>query len=147
MLIISQEQIKEIAEMLNCGFRCFCNKVTGEVIFIPDENKYSFIDWDDWANDLKNIRKNHLDYHEIEPLESRDLFNIMIEFTESLEDNNSLKERLIGALNKRKPFRGFKYVIDNSGIYRQQWYSFKENCIQEWVKREIDRINQTYYEC
>jgi hypothetical protein len=66
----------------------------------------------------------------------------MEQFTETLPDSNSLKNRLINALNKRKPFREFKFVIDNSGDYREQWFDFKKQKLEEWVREKIDRLNR-----
>ena len=50
----------------------------------------------------------------------------MLDFAESV-DNVNLQERLINSLNKSKPFRNFKWQIDNSGNYLQKWFDFKNN--------------------
>lgn len=47
-------------------------------------------------------------------LESHDSFQIMAGFADSLDDTR-LQDKLINALNKSKPFRNFKWQIDNSG--------------------------------
>jgi len=58
--------------------------------------------------------------------QSSESIEIMEEFMNQLADNNKLKDRLINVLNRKKPFREFKFEIDNSGIYRQQWFDIKK---------------------
>lgn len=137
MATLTQEQIKEIADQLDCGFRCFWNRKSNELIFLPDPLKHPLMEMEVWAEEMEKVDTDFDDIKVIEPLDSREAFEIMIEFTETLADSNKLKGKLINALNKRKPFREFKFVIDNSGEYRQQWFDFKACKMQEWVKREI----------
>jgi hypothetical protein len=37
----------------------------------------------------------------------------------------------------RKPFANFKMCIDASD-YREDWFSFKNNWMQKWVKDQLD---------
>lgn len=67
-----------------------------------------------------------------EPLESHESFEIIRKFTDSLEDKK-LQKQLANALNNRKPFANFKFIIDNSK-YRQDWFDFKKRCLEEHVK-------------
>jgi len=45
---------------------------------------------------------------------------------------------LINALNRKKPFREFKFEIDNSNMYRQQWFDFKNAQLKEWVVKKFN---------
>ena len=148
---LTQEQIKEIAENLDCGFRCFWSKTNGELLFFMnnddifgeedeelDETEEE--NWDFSIEEKKKIRNDPDDYEEIRGLESYESFNIMEEFIDTLSDSNKLKNRLINALAKRKPFSNFKYEIDNSGDYRQEWFDFKKNKMEEWVKERFKEI-------
>ncbi|MCX6238718.1 MAG: UPF0158 family protein [Bacteroidia bacterium] len=139
MTPLTQEQIKEIAEQLDCGFRCFWNKHDGELLFIPDTMKHPDMDTEAWSDEMEKLDDNFFDYKEIDQLESSDSFEIMADFVETLSDSNNLKNKLIDALNRGRPFRGFKFVIDNSGEYRQKWFDFKNMKMQKWV---IDRFNE-----
>ena len=65
---------------------------------------------------------------------------IMADFMENI-DNVRLQDRLINALNKSKQFRSFKWEIDNSGVYRQEWFAFKKTRYIEHVKRQIELID------
>lgn len=48
--------------------------------------------------------------------------------------------RKINALNRSKPFRNFKWQIDNSGDYRQVWFDFKRRRYKEFVKKQIEEF-------
>jgi len=139
MMSLTKEQIMEIAEQLDCGFRCFWNRLNGELLFFPDSLKHPDIDLDAWSCEMEKFDNNFDEYLEIENLESSDSFSIMADFADSLPDSLRLKSRLINALNKKKPFREFKFEIDNSGEYRQMWFDFKNSKLQEWV---IARFNE-----
>jgi hypothetical protein len=143
MPTLTAQQIKEIAEQLDCGFRSFWQKTTGELLFVPDLNNNPYADAEFYGEDLEKLDNNFGDYIEIEKPNSNDSFEIMANFTEYLNDNDKIKTDLINALNKKKPFREFKFVIDNSGVYRQQWFDFKNAQLKQWV---IDKFNEATYD-
>jgi hypothetical protein len=143
MPTLTEQQIKEIAEQLDCGFRCFWHKTTGELLFVPDLNNNPYADTEFYEDDLEKLDNNFGDYIEIEKPTSSDSFEIMANFTEQLNDNEKIKNELINALNKKKPFREFKFVIDNSGIYRQHWFDFKNAQLKQWVS---DKFNEATYD-
>jgi hypothetical protein len=58
-------------------------------------------------------------------------------FAEQLPNKIEFKLKLFQALNKNKPFRKFKFLIENS-VYRQEWFTFKALKIQEWVEEQIE---------
>ena len=66
----------------------------------------------------------------------------MVEFAEQLSDNDKLKNQLINALNRKKPFREFKDIIDNAGKYRQQWFDFKQAQLLQWVRDKFDEATE-----
>jgi hypothetical protein len=134
----TKELIKEIAEQLDCGFRCYIHKENGELITLPDENHHSGMDMELWADDMEKVDENFGDYFVINPPESSDSFRIMEDFVYTLPESESLRKNLIYALNQRKPFRQFKSIIDNSGPFRQQWFDFKDRKLQEWVADHIE---------
>lgn len=139
---LTDEQIHEIVENLDCGFRSFWHRETGELLFIPDFDNNPYADSELFEEDLEKLDDNFGDYVEIERPQSHDSYEIMADFTEQL-DNSKLKKELENALNKKKPFREFKFVIDNSGIYRQQWFDFKNTQLKKWVIRKIQEVTYT----
>jgi len=136
------ENIKEIAEQLDCGFRAFIHKTTGQIIFVPDENSLLGIELDFWNEELEQLENNFTDYYEIDKWTSNEAFEIMSEFADQLTDKN-LQSRLFNALRKNKPFREFKFVIDNSGDNKQLWFDFKTKWQQNFVARQLNRLKPT----
>jgi hypothetical protein len=139
MNITTTENIKEIAEQLDCGFRAFIHKTTQQILFVPDENFLTDIDLDPWNEELEQLENNFTDHYEIDKWTSREAFETMSEFADQLTDSN-LQNRLFDALRKNKPFREFKSVIDNSGDCRQQWIDFKNKWQHDFVTRQLNRL-------
>jgi len=53
-------------------------------------------------------------------------------------DDTILNARLTIALSERKPFRNFKFLIDNS-TYRNKWFDFKEKELEKMVREQLGR--------
>lgn len=136
----TEKQIEEIADELDCGMVCYFHLKTGEIKTLPDFDNNFYADEEPWEEYIKEIDDNRDDYFQFEGMRSYDSFKIMADFTDSLEDSK-LQEKLINALNRRKPFQNFKWHIDNSGEYRQQWFDFKRRRYIEWVKEQMDDKN------
>lgn len=101
MILLITEQIREIAEQLDCGFSCFINKHNREQIFLyGDEDDFFEPENDAWADERKKIDKNPGDYLEIEKMESRDSFSVMEDFADTV-DSVKLRKDLIYVLNKK----------------------------------------------
>jgi len=139
-MIISDKLIEEIADNLDCGMRCYLHKKTGDFKTIINEDNWIGADSEAWKDDIEEIDANWKDYIEFEGMNSRESFKIMADFAESI-DNVKLQDRLINALNKSKPFRNFKWEIDNSGDHRQEWFAFKKIRYIEHVKRQVELID------
>jgi len=137
---LKESQIQEIADQIDVGFKCFWSREDGELIFIPDEFRFPTMDFDAFEEDMDKIDENIGSYDVILPLESREGFKIMEEFADALSDSNKLKDQLFNALNRRKPFREFQWVIDNSGEYRDVWFRFKNRWLRDWVKEKGEEI-------
>ncbi len=140
MIKLTKDQIKDIAGELICGMNCYYNKKTEGIIKIPDiDNQIGDID-EVWKRDLKRVEDNQSDFVEFEMMDSRESFLVMEYFTDSVDDPE-LREELINALNRPKPFSNFKWIVDNSGDYRQRWFDFRDKKYIEWVEDRIDRYN------
>ena len=140
MLSFTKEQIKQISDQLNCGFHAFYHKLSGELIFVPDTNKYFDMETDAWQDELDKLDNNFLEYKEIEAMESRESFDVMVDFTENVSDKY-LRNQLIEALNSKKPFRAFKFTIDNSPE-RQNWFAFKDKRYIEWTEDQLKILEE-----
>ncbi len=135
----TSEDIKEITEQLDCGFRAYMHTTTGQLLFVPDEDSLPDIELDSWEEELEQIENNGDNYYEFDKWTSNELFEMMSEFAGQLTDHH-LQSRLLDALRRNKPFREFKFVIDNSGIFRQQWFDFKSKWQQEFVAKQLNRL-------
>ena len=139
-MVLTDDQIKEIADDLEAGMKCYYNRLTGNIKTIIDFDSWSGADDELWEDDLNEIDEHFGDYFVFENMTSHDSFNLMVDFVEIVVDSR-IKTKLINALNKSKPFRNFKHVIDNSGEYRQRWFDFKRSRYIEWVQDQIDTEN------
>jgi len=141
---LTEKQIEEIADNLDFGMRCFYNRKTGEIKTILNFDRWIGADEEPREEESKEIDENWGYYFEFEGFESRDSFRIMVDFAESVDDSK-LQDKLINALNRPKPFRNFKWQIDNSGAYRQQWFDYKKMRYIKWIKKQID-LNKKDFE-
>lgn len=136
---LSDKEIETIAEELDCGFKCFYNLQTKEVKCIMDPNEaYDLMD--EMKEEMAEIEENWDDYFEFEKMDSKFSFLIMEGFVEEVPDE-SFRNRLISALSRPKPFRNFKFEIDNKGDYRQNWFDFKRQKMIDWVRGQIQAFN------
>jgi hypothetical protein len=133
---MTKQQIKEIAENLDCGFKCYIHIDTRDIKFIPDRDKYFDMDTEPWEKEIEAIDNNFGDYIEISGMDSRELFKVMADFVDTV-DNKRIWEKLVHALERPKPFRNFKFAIDNSGEYRIKWFKFKGEKLENWVNDQL----------
>jgi len=133
---MSDEKIIEIAGELDCGLKCFVHIENGTLISYPDELNYPDFDPDEWAEVIKNVERDLDNYVEIEKMDPHESFRVMESFVDTIDDVR-LRDKLIRALSKSKPFRNFKFEIDNSGLDREQWFAFKNRRLFEWVKEQV----------
>lgn len=138
MLTFSDKQIDDIAQELDCGMIAYIHKKTGECLYIPDELKMPDFDPFYWKDQIKKLEKKPFDYLEINGWSSGLAFDVMLDFAERIADNNQLRQKLLTALQNKKPFRGFSEIIDNSGDYRNQWFKFKNMKYMEYVRQNLE---------
>ena len=139
MIKLTKDQIKELADQLDCGNKCYIHKETGIIIFTPDFDS-GYADEELWEDDINELEENWDKYIEIDRMESHESFEIMADFAENV-DSRELRDILNNALNRKHPFQNFKWVVDNSGPYRQKWFDFKNQRLIEWVENKLDEIN------
>jgi|SRR5665647_974966 len=142
MIKLTKDQIKEVAEQLDCGFKCYVNKENGTLQSVINFDNWGGGDEEPWADVIKELEENWDKYIEVDGMESRDSFKIMADFAENV-DSVDLRETLIKSLNRKHPFQNFKWVIDNSGPYRQKWFDFKNQRYIEWVEDQLESFNFT----
>jgi Xaa-Pro aminopeptidase len=142
MIKLTKDQIKELADQLDCGNKCYINKETGIIIFTPDFDS-GYADEELWEDDINELEENWDKYIEIDRMESHESFEIMADFAENV-DSRELRDSLINALNKKHPFQNFKWVVDNSGPYRQKWFDFKNQRLIDWVNDQLEVLDSEH---
>lgn len=136
---VTEEQIKEIADLLDCGELCFLHEPTGTLEHYPDPDSLYF-EPEPWQETMDKIDSDIDNYIRFNQMDSRKSFQVMEDFANSLDDD-SFKTQLINLLSQRKPFSKFKWAVDNSD-YRQDWFGFKEQAYINWVHEQLnDRVD------
>ena len=142
-----QNIIKKIAQELDCGFDCYYNSKTNEIVTIP--NFSHIADEDDFKEafraDLEKVKKHQADFMKIEVLQSFENFKIMELFVEQLPDKK-LQSELENVLANKKPFQNFKHKIDLSD-FRQNWFDFKQSELEKIVKNQLDNGKASAQQC
>ena len=130
--------IRDIASHLDCGNDCYFNPKTTELIFIPHNFRDHYTEQDGyWYKELEKINEDSESYIKFEIPTSFESFKIMERFLGEVDDT-ILNARLTIALSERKPFRNFKFLIDNS-TYRNKWFDFKEKELEKMVREQLGR--------
>ena len=136
---LTKEQIKSIADDLDCGMNVYVHKETKEIKTIIDFDSHLDVDME-WEEDINDIEENFDMYFQFERMDSRKSFQIMEDFTENIEDME-LKKKLELGLRLLKPFRNFKDIIDDENEYRDKWFEFKNDKYIEFVKDHLSYLN------
>lgn len=133
-----QNIVKNIAQELDCGFDCYYNSKTDEIIAIPNFSQFSDVEdfKEAFRDSLEKIGKYQSDFIKLEALESFESFKIMERFVEQVADEK-LKAELENVLTNKKPFQNFKHKIDHSE-YRQSWFEFKQSELEKIVEYQLD---------
>lgn len=131
----SDEHIREIAELLDCGELCFFHEPTGTIEHHPDSDG-DYFDPEPWQETMDKIDSDWSNYLRFEKMDSRQGYRVMEDFANSLSDDD-FRTRLFEQLSERKPFSKFKWVVDNSE-YRQCWFDFKEQANIDWVHEQLN---------
>jgi C_GCAxxG_C_C family probable redox protein len=136
---LSKDQIKEIYEDLDVGYRCYYHFETKEIKSIPDIDE-DYLDPKLWSDFISDIEENEDDYFVFSKMNTHEYFDMMSAFAQTVKEK-SFQNHLIDVLRKPKPFRHFKDAIDNFGSYRQKWFDFKELKYCEWIEQQIESYN------
>ncbi|MBC8180115.1 hypothetical protein H8E88_03225 [candidate division KSB1 bacterium] len=141
MVKLSEKQIKEIADLLDAGLKCYLNKRTYEIKEIIDFDSHPDADPKNWQEIIDELDEHFEDYIEFNRMPSNKAFRVMEDFIDEVDDEK-FKKRLYWILSKGHPFRNFKDEIDYNGDYREKWFAFKLQKYIEWVEDQINDYNR-----
>jgi len=135
---LSEDQWDDIAINLKIGMLTFMHKKTGEVLSHPASEDMGIVDdtGELYADQIQKIKENRKDYVRFERMGSREAFEVMENFAESIE-NPIYKGRFLERLQLPKPFANFKQLVHNSP-YRQDWFDFRDKAYREHFKKEFE---------
>ena len=115
------------------GYEFYLDLKTGELLHVSDE----FMMTDGIEKIHQRMGNEPERYLSIPTESSREGYQDMVAFTESLEDEN-LKEKLWIALNGRGAFRRFKDVLLSYPEKREEWFEFKDKRLEERVMEWLE---------
>lgn len=137
MVMMPDETVREIAEMLDCGYVCYLNPDTNETVFTLNPDSWQYYGVSDEDSDLLDKVDSWERCIKLTPPESFESFKFMEGFVDELpESESSLRSKLISALSNNHPFARFKAVVD-SCPYRQEWFAYKQRCLEAYVREAI----------
>jgi Uncharacterised protein family (UPF0158) len=93
----------------------------------------------DYSEQRNKVQTNGESYLRVEPAASREQYKWMERFVAHVTDE-SLKERLIIAIDGKGAFRRFKDVLINYPVERERWFSYRGDLLhwhmQKWLEKE-----------
>lgn len=128
--------VKEIADNMSANLISYFNPDTQEIEFIPKDVLYG--GFDEFEDSFPLTNEEWDNCITIEPLDSRESYEIMESFVNHLKDKKEAS-KLSQALNGRKPFANFNHQIHNSD-YREDWFAFRQKELEKYV------INNYFYD-
>jgi hypothetical protein len=103
----------------------YIDLIKGDVVS-PD------IDDDISYEDVENEER----YFYIEPITSDEGYEIMQDFAASLEPDE-IRDHLIDALERKKPFRNFKDAITEYPDIESKFYEYKDNRLKDILRNQL----------
>ena len=130
----TSELIDRIITLLRDDYSIYIQRSNARIVAIPnDERLMEFMDFADMDDELlyTEIEENPSAFFKIEPLTSREEFNVMMDFADDQERFQSII--LVKALRTNHPFEVFKKQLNKLGATMvsswHQYYSDRLRCI------------------
>ena len=81
-------------------------------------------------------------YWYIDPISSREAYNFMVEFIETVKDQE-LKKRLSIAIDGRGAFRMFKATVSEYPEEQERWFKFHDTKMEEYADEWLKNVALT----
>jgi len=112
----------------------YIDKQTGEILMTFEQS-----DEPEQEEVIDRLNEDPARYLMIEPISSREGFQIMENFVEGLPEGGE-RDLLTKVLSRKKPFSNFKNALADMGPLRQQWFDFHDKELRQlataWLKCE-----------
>jgi len=134
-IVISPNQINNIAQDLDAGMKCFYHISTKEIKSYPDELKgHADFDKEFWEDVMEQVETAPEEYVSFEALESFESFSIMETFINNIEDAKT-RNQFQEVIQLKRPFQQFKNLLLDYPDLRQQWFDFKNLYLIDHVQQ------------
>jgi len=141
---ISQEQIKDIAQELDGGMKCFYHISTSEVKSYPDELRdHGGFEEEFWEDIIKQVESSPDEFVAFQSLESFESFRVMETFINNIEEVK-IQHQFLDTIQLKKPFQQFKYLLADYPALREQWFDFKNLHLVEYVQQQLKSYNSLH---
>ncbi len=129
----------DIIDLLDDGEIVYIPRQTQEILSYPDPQRWGESEFIDLIEEVKARAEAEPDmFVVIDPPDPRDAYHIMEDFIFTVEDEQ-LRDRLLEALNSKKPFRYFRATVEDSPL-RASWYDFKDARMKIWLLDMLARV-------
>ncbi|MBK9337209.1 MAG: hypothetical protein IPM98_11800 [Lewinellaceae bacterium] len=119
--------------------KLYIHRQTQEILSYPDPQRWGESEFIDLIEEVKARAEAEPDmFVVIDPPDPRDAYHIMEDFIFTVEDEQ-LRDRLLEALNSKKPFRYFRATVEDSPL-RDAWYDFKDARMKIWLLDMLARV-------
>ena len=142
MIVTSASSIQNIVRLLDNGYLVYIHKSTGKVTAIPEFD--GFIDFNDDTNsEVNNVEANPDDYLQVQGMNSREMFNLMMDFAQEQEDM-SVTRKLVEALRKSDGIGHFNSAIKQMPDIKMEWLEYRDEKLQRFIKNKLMRKRQMF---
>jgi hypothetical protein len=142
MFTLSEKEVDKIAALLLKGMICFYQIDNKKIHHLPDDEDYFNYDLTPEEEDiLDEIEDNPDNYVEFTKMEANQEHQMMENFADRIVKEKVFQDELVNALSKPKAATGFKFLINNSGKYKDRWDEYRFDKYKDWVKEQIDSYN------
>lgn len=139
MVTTSASSIQEIARLLDIGNIVYINKETGKIVSVPEFD--DFADFNDNSDqEMEDVELNPDLYHNIRALNSRELYNNMMDFAQELEER-STTIHLVEALRKSNGINHFNDCMRKlCAEHKQAWQSYINEKLKFHIKHQLKKL-------
>ena len=141
LVTISPECLKEIAQQLDMGMKCFYHMPSGQLKSYPDELRgHAGFDDELWQETINEVELTPQEYIVFEAMDTFESFKLMEIFVVNIIDEK-IRKRFENAIAFKKPFQHFKQLLYNYPDLRQEWFQYKDLRYIEWVQNQLEVYN------
>lgn len=136
-LTLSDDTLWQIVDLLDQGDIVYIQRENGDILSHPDPTRWEGSEYRALIDEVKDLVDAQPDaYFVLEPPEPKEAFYMMEEFVQTVQDEHQ-KKLLHDALHSKKPFRYFRYTVEDSPL-REDWFDYKDAWMKTWVKDRLE---------